>query len=54
MEKEVIWEKEENTPNNKLLNFKNKFWCQDITFAEFASLVKTLAMFDLSNKCHMK
>lgn len=42
VQKKKLSEKKKSTPSNKWLNFKKEFWCQDTTFAELASLVKTL------------
>lgn len=48
VQKKKLFEGEKNNPlKNKWLNFKKEFWCQDTTFAEFASLVQTLPVFDI-------
>lgn len=48
VQKKKLFEGKKNTPlKNKWLNFKKEFWCQDTTFAEFASLVQTLPVFDI-------
>lgn len=48
VQKKKLLEKKKRLPliTNDLI-FKKDFWCQDTTFAEFASLIQTFPVFDI-------